>query len=105
MSEWPTTPRTASAVLRPCELYKYHAPVPVITQGHHVHPVFLQNRVYGQIRDNELKWLCGTCHDTVHAWLYWLLGERAQPEGVGYSAKREAQATFDWYTLAKDVLL
>ena len=40
----------ARAADRPCELYRYHAPVPSRTQGHHRRPVYLQNRVYGRIR-------------------------------------------------------
>lgn len=96
---------TAPAQERPCQLRTYHAPEPVITQGHHRHPIFLQNRVYGQIRDTELMWLCGTCHDSVHAWLYWLLGERARPADPGYLARREAQTTLDWWTSVRKVLL
>ena len=94
----------AYATERPCELAAYHAPAPVMTEGHHIHPVFLQNRVYGQIRDNELKYLCGNCHDAVHAWLYWLLGERREPLNVGRLAKAEAERTFTWYLEAGGTL-
>lgn len=82
---------------QPCQLVAYHAPEPVIVQGHHIHPQFLQNRVWGNIRDNDLKWLCGSCHDSVHAWLYWLLGEHVQPPRCGYAARAEAKRSFDWY--------
>lgn len=81
----------------PCELYSYHAPVPTLTEGHHVHPVFLQNKLYGQIVDNELKYLCSNCHDSVHEWIYWLLGQRRNEPHVGRLAKEEAQRTYDWY--------
>jgi hypothetical protein len=91
------TQRKASAAEHPCSLVTYHAPQPVITQGHHIHPVFLQNRLYGKIVDSELKWLCGTCHDSVHAWLYWILGERIEPPYIGRAAKAEAERTFAWY--------
>ncbi len=91
-------PATASAALRPCELRTYHAPVPVITEGHHRHPVYLQNRVYGRIVDPELMWLCSTDHESVHAWLYWMLGERAKPAvDPGRLARAEAELTFAWY--------
>jgi hypothetical protein len=90
--------RTAKAAERPCELYEYHAPRPSRTQGHHRHPVYLQNRVYGRIRDPELAWLCGTCHDAVHDWLSYLLGEARKPNPVpGRKARAEAQRTYEWW--------
>lgn len=76
-------PRTAPAALHPCELYLDHGSAkPSITQGHHVKPVYLQNRKYGRIVDSTLMYLCGTCHDNVHAWLYHLMGERRMPDPV-----------------------
>jgi hypothetical protein len=93
------TPRTAQAAEKPCQLYAHSDPPrPTRTQGHHRHPVYLQNRVYGQIRDPELLWLCGLCHDSVHDWISWLLGEARKPEPEpGWKAKAEAQRTVDWY--------
>lgn len=92
-------PFGASALDRPCEMYLDHgSAVPAVTQGHHRKPVYLQNRLYGKIVHAELLWLCGTCHDNVHAWLYWLMGERRQPAPVPHRARREAEATFAWYT-------
>lgn len=91
----------AEAADRPCQLYAYHAPAVVQTEGHHVHPVYLQNRVYGRIRDNELKYLCGNCHAAVHRWIAWLLGEQSKPNPEpGRLAKAEAQRTVDWYRQA-----
>lgn len=92
-------PRQASANLQPCELYLDHGSSrPVITQGHHVFPVYLQNRVYGHIRDGKLAYLCGTCHDSVHAWLYYLLGERKVPlSTVPNRAKAMAEVAAAWY--------
>ena len=91
--------RTATASDRPCELYAHTAaPIPTRTQGHHRHPVYLQNRIYGRIADPELMWLCGLCHDSVHDWVSWLLGEARQPvPEPGRRAKAEAQRTVDWY--------
>ncbi len=100
-SEEVSEPRTASAAERPCELYVYHAPTVVVTEGHHRRPVYLQNRVYGQIRDPELLWLCSNCHESVHAWLYWLMGERREPNPhPPPRAKTEAQRTLHWYAAA-----
>lgn len=94
-----TEPRTAPAADRPCQLYAHtDPPIPARTQGHHRHPVYLQNRVYGQIRDPELMWLCGTCHDNVHEVIGWLLGETRKPSPMpGRKAFTEARRTVDWY--------
>lgn len=46
---------TASALDRPCEMYRDHGSArPSVTQGHHIRPVYLQNRKYGEIRDGSL---------------------------------------------------
>lgn len=91
-------PLTALAALRPCQLYAYHQPRPTRTQGHHRYPVYLQNRVFGRIALPELLWLCGTCHDSVHDWISWLLGEARKPDPEpGRLAKTEARRTVDWY--------
>lgn len=81
----------------PCELVSYHAPKPVISEYHHAKPVYLQNRLYGRIVHPADLWVCSNCHEAIHAWLYWLLGERREPTGVGRAAKAEAQRTYDWY--------
>lgn len=88
----------ALATEKPCQLHKYHAPKVVRTQGHHRHPVSLQNEVYGRIRDPQLIWLCGTSHDSIHAWIDWLLGRARKPSPEpGRHEKREAEATVAWY--------
>lgn len=91
--------RTASAITHPCEMYRDHGSArPVVTQGHHAKPVYLQNRLYGKIVDGTLIWLCGTCHDNVHAWLYWILRERRfQPLGTPARAVAAAEKAMDWY--------
>jgi hypothetical protein len=81
----------------PCELLDYHAPKPVMTEYHHTKPVFLQNRLYGQIAFGPDLWVCSNCHDSIHAWLYWLLGERREPPYIGRAAKTEAERTYKWY--------
>lgn len=91
--------REATAASRPCQLHTYHSPKPSRTQGHHRHPVYLQNRVYGHIQDSELLWVCGTCHDNIHEWLSWLLKENREPNPhPGRLAKAEATLSFQWYT-------
>lgn len=94
--------RTATAASHPCQLYAHtHSPIPSRTQYHHRHPVYLQNRVYGEIRDasgDDMMWLCGLCHDSVHDVLGWLLGETREPDPMpGYNAVREAKRTMNWY--------
>lgn len=94
-----TLPLTAPAALKPCELYLDHGSSrPSMTQGHHVLPVYLQNRVYGRIQDPALMYLCGTCHDNTHAWLYWLMGDRSKPNPEPPArSKALAQRAYDWY--------
>lgn len=95
-------PLSAPAAEKPCQLHRYHRPRVVRTQGHHRHPVYLQNRVYGRIRDPELLWVCGTCHDSIHEWLSWLLGEARKPNPEpGTRAKDEATASALWYSEAR----
>lgn len=94
-------PITAQAAEKPCEMYRYHRPRPTRTQGHHRHPVYLQNRVYGKIQDSELLWVCGSCHDSIHDWLYWLMGERRKPHpDPGWRIKAEAERSYDWFLAA-----
>lgn len=81
----------------PCVLVAYHAPIPVMTNYHHSKPVFLQNRLYGQIQYGPDTWFCSNCHDSVHAWLYWLLDMHMQPPYIGRAAKAEAERTFQWF--------
>jgi hypothetical protein len=95
------SPVTAFAADRPCVLVAYHAPIPVITEYHHSKPVYLQNRLYGKILYGPDLWVCSNCHEAIHAWLYWLMGERKHPPVMGRAAKAEAQRTFDWYNAEK----
>lgn len=99
----PSYPSEALAAERPCQLYAHTAsPIPTRTQGHHRRPQYLQRRVHdGQVLDQELMYLCGLCHDSVHDWISWLLGEARVPRPEpGWKAKAEARATVDWYLAA-----
>ena len=97
--------RTAFFTEHPCELVDYHAPRPVMTEYHHQKPVFLQNQLYGKILYGPSLWVCSSCHDSIHAWLYWLLGEHRQPDHIGRAAKAEAERTYQWYVEEKIRLL
>lgn len=94
------SPIVAPAAFQPCALYKDHgSAVPSVTQGHHIRPVYLQNRKYGKIQDGTLVYLCGTCHDNVHAWLYWIMGERSKPNPEPPPrAKAMAAEAHAWFT-------
>lgn len=93
---------TVSAAIRPCEMYADHGSAePAYTQGHHLRPLFLQKRLWGEVRDETLWWLCGTCHDNLHGWLYALLGEWSTPPlPPPPRARRAAQQVLDWYQAA-----
>jgi len=94
-----TEPRSARAVDQPCSLYAHTvSPVPLRTQFHHSKPVYLQNRVYGEIRFGPDTWLCGLCHDAVHETIDWLLGEGREPNPLpGRKTRALAETTVAWY--------
>jgi hypothetical protein len=70
---------------------------PVRTQGHHLYPEYLQRRLWGYTPLQELIWLCGTCHDSIHAWLDFLLGEAYQPPTPPARIRRNAEMVLAWY--------
>jgi hypothetical protein len=64
--------------------------------------VYLQNRVWGRIRDTELLWVCGLCHDSIHEVIAWLLGEGREPSSrPGRAVLVEARTSVAWYLEAK----
>lgn len=95
----------ATAADHPCELYAHSgSPRPTRTQFHHSHPEYLQKRVYGEVKEGPDTWLCGLCHDSVHDWISYLLGEARKPvPEPGWKAKEAAQATVDWYYAAQTI--
>lgn len=100
-----TEPRTLPAARQPCQLYRHHSPTPLRTQGHHRFPEYLQRRVWGETRDQRLLWLCGTCHDSVHEALGWLLGDSRRPDpwpGDASNVLREARHALACYRLAQE---
>lgn len=94
----PPDRRTAQFTEHPCELVKYHAPTPVMTEFHHRKPVFLQNKLYGKIVYGADLWVCSNCHDAIHAWLYFMLGMWKEPTHIGRAAKAEAVNAYEWFT-------
>lgn len=95
-----TGPALLRADANPCQLRGYHGFDYSITQSHHRFPEFLQARVYGETRIQDRLNVCGADHDSIHAWLYWLLGEWGRPVDPGYLVRREAQRSFDLYVAA-----
>jgi hypothetical protein len=86
---------------QPCQLVEVHRPRPVTSEHHHTKPEFLQQRLWGEVRFGPDLWVCPNCHDAIHAWLYWLLGEHRQPPYIGLAAKHEAERTYQWYLAEK----
>lgn len=95
--------RHASADKKPCVMHKYHFPKPIRTNGHHRYPMYLQDELWGEVRLKDIIYLCGTCHDSIHAWADWLLGRAYQPPAPGRKIKTEAQMIVDWYKSNKVV--
>jgi len=89
---------------QPCTLVRYHEPRPVMTEFHHGKPVYLQERLYGKVLYGPDTWVCANCHNAIHAWLYWLLGEHRMPPWIGRAAKAAAEATLAWYLAEKERL-
>jgi len=98
-----TEVRTLSAADQPCVMYLDHGSSrPVRTQGHHRHPQSLQIELTGVVDPHsEISWLCGTCHDSVHAWLDHLLGRAYRPPTPPARLLHEAELTYAWYTATK----
>lgn len=92
-----TGPASAFFPEQPCQLVKAHSPRPVMTEHHHTKPEYLQNRLWGEVRFGPDLWVCANCHDAIHAWLYWLLGEHRRPLNIGYAARAQAERTYQWY--------
>lgn len=95
--------RTATATSRPCELYAHtDSPIVVRTQGHHRFPLYLQRRLYnGAAPNNDLLWVCGLCHDSIHDLLSYRLGEARQPDPMpGRNVRRVVNETLAWYEAA-----
>ena len=96
---------TMSAALKPCVMFSvagHGSARPVRTQGHHRHPQELQKELTGVVDpQSELLWLCGTCHDSIHAWLNHLLGREYEPPRPPARIVAEAQHVFDWYKQSK----
>ena len=87
----------------PCELYRDHGSArPCRTQSHHRFPLYLQKRLWGEIRLQDRIAVCGTCHDNIHAYLDWLLGEAYEPRPHPPArAKTEAQRVLAWFVNAQ----
>lgn len=91
-------PKTAPAAIHPCVIYRYHFPKPIRTQWHHSKPVYLQNRAYGKIVYPADRWVCGTCHDSIHTVIDCMLGEGPAPSvRPGRKIMEEARRTVAWY--------
>jgi hypothetical protein len=86
-------------------MHKYHFPRAIRTQGHHKYPIYLQEELWGEgnLRHKEIIWLCGTCHDNLHAWLDHLLNRAYMPPKPGRMIRQEAEFVANWYDSVKVV--
>lgn len=71
-----------------CVGAKLHKPVPLITELHHVFPVYLQARVWADVdparpqtaHNKDRINLCGNCHASVHVLLDAMLAAKTLPK-------------------------
>lgn len=97
--------RQLDAAEQPCAMRLSHNPRPIRTQGHHRWPQYLQRRLWGSVRLEDLIPLCGTDHDSTHTWLSFLLGEQRKPLlDPGTLVKTEAQAIVTWFRAEQEKL-
>lgn len=99
---WLPARRNAPAADHPCQLYTHFGqPVVIRTQHHHRYPEYLQRRVFGRTEldgPDDMLWVCGLCHDSLHEVIDWLLGEGREPNPhPGRKTLTEAQRTVSWY--------
>jgi hypothetical protein len=97
-----THARTATAASQPCQLYAHRdSPRPSRTQHHHRYPEYLQVRLWGEVRlqtGEDMLWVCGLCHDSIHDAVGWLLGETRRPNPLpSRKAMTEARRAVSWY--------
>lgn len=102
MSEQRGVARTVAARVRPCQIHRTHKPTPVGSELHHSFPKYLQERVWGEVRVNDVTALCGTGHSDVHFALDALLAGKRMPAGVGRTERTLANYAFTAYTDAKN---
>jgi hypothetical protein len=91
---------TVPAREQPCRMHRLHLPVPVASELHHPFPLYLQRRIWGEIRDLERIPLCGTGHSDVHYAIDALLLGRRIPQGVGRSELEMAREALRRFHLA-----
>ena len=75
----------------------YQAPTPVLTEFLHTRPIYIQKRLWGEIRFDADVYYCSNCHEAVHAWCYYRDGERREPKTIGRAAKAAGEAIYAWY--------
>lgn len=59
-------PLTVNQDVAPCELHTSHSPITIVNERHHIFPLYLQTRVWGEVQDQRKMVICSTAHNTVH---------------------------------------
>ena len=89
--------------LLPCSWYTNHAPAPTSTELHHLHPVYLQMELWGELRLPATRPTCGTCHNGIHDWInHYLRGWRRPVGSADTRLAREAQRVVVWFSTELD---
>jgi len=83
-------PRALPFAEHGCVGAKVHRPIPLITEQHHVFPVYLQARVWDDVDParpstahvQEKALVCGNCHATIHVVITALIQGHQPPARV-----------------------
>lgn len=100
--------RTVPFAQAGCVGAKIHRPKPLVSELHHVFPLYLQARVWDDVNpdrpstahDTERVALCGNCHSTVHTVITDLVASRQAPPRVAPKLMAIAAEALELYRKA-----
>lgn len=76
----------------PCRCVARHNPLPVEVELHHLIPQWMQQRVWGRVRDQTLIPVCPTTHMNIHALINATLHGVPPPHASAYTRAQAAPA-------------
>lgn len=94
-------PLAISQEVGPCELHAAHSPITIVNERHHIFPVYLQKRVWGEERVNTRANICSTGHNTVHYAIDYYFKHGSWPANVVGKTRDLAQRAVALYEEAR----